>query len=85
MGLFLLPGIDGVAEVWEIAVVLIFRKNRYKSRNIGQSVIPDTKKREPMFADSKQALPIEFVLLSMFQAIEKSISIRAFEGHPGIG
>ena len=33
----------------------------------------------------KHALTIEFVLLPMFQAVEESIAIRGFEGHPRLG
>src|ERR1700728_521031 len=82
MGLVFLARIDGVAVIRKVVVVLIFRENRNQSRNIGKSVIPNAKKSEPVLADVKHSLAIEFVLLPMFQPIKESIAIRGCEGQP---
>ena len=85
MGLVFLPRIDRVAVIGEIRVGGICGKDRDKSRNIRKTVIPDAKQSEPMLADVEHSLTIEFVLLPMFQAIQKSIAIGGCERDPRFG
>ena len=77
VGLVLLPRVDRVAVIAEAGIGGIQRKNRDKPRNIGEAVIPDAKQSEPVIADAKHPLAVEFVLLPVFQPIQESIAVRA--------
>src|SRR5271163_4630854 len=85
MSLIFLPRVNRVPVIPKIGVVGIQGENRDKPRHIGNTVIANAKQSEPMLAEVKSSFPIQLVLLSMFQAVEKSVAVGRFEGHPRFG
>jgi len=79
-----LPRVDGISKVGKTGVVRVPTKNRNQSGNIGPAIVSDACECEPVRAEAEALLGIDFVLLSMLEAVEKSISVRSFNGQPGL-